>query len=176
MVIFVLLKIQDAILEVRIVIQKKNGNLPDTNKNVSVVNNIGHSMWQAVRLTINDTEITTTGGLYPYKAYISNLLTYDTFVKAHQLSQQGWYTDTAGHMEPSDENDGFSQRSNLFRDDFDNTKPYRSEGAQFFTRLNHDLIACESGLPPGWTFIVLVQSFSARTITLITVVRLFSLI
>jgi len=112
-------------------------------------------MWEAVRLTINDKEITTSGGLYPYKAYVSNLLTYDSFVKDCQLSAQGWYTDSAIQMEAGSGNDGFDQRNHLFRENFESNQPYRSDGASFFTRLHHDLITCESGLPPGTNFIKL---------------------
>lgn len=83
-------QIQDAVLETRLQITKANGNLPDTGNNVAFVNNIGHSMWENVILTINDEVITSSGGLYPYKAYISNVLTYDTWVKTNQLSMQGW--------------------------------------------------------------------------------------
>jgi len=105
-------------------------------------------MWEAVRLTINDKDITKSPGLYPYKAYISNLLTYDTWVKAEQLTVQGWYTDTAGHPLVTG-NSGFSLRNLLFRDNFDKTKPYRADGACFITRLHHDLISATTGLPPG---------------------------
>lgn len=113
------------------------------------VNNVGHSMWDAVRLTINDRDITQNGGLYPYKSYISNVLSYDTWVKNCQLTTSGWYQDSSTHMEGEEGNDGFKQRNLLFREDFDETKPYRKDGATFYTRINHDLISCESGLPPS---------------------------
>ena len=120
-------------------------------QNVGVVNNVGHSMWEAVRLTINDVEVTGTSGAYPYKAYIANALSYDTWVKSNQLSMCGWYSDTSGHMNGESTNDGFIQRCNLFREDFEQSQPYRKDGANFFTRLHHDLISCEPGLPPGVT-------------------------
>jgi len=37
----------------------------------------------------------------------------------------------------------------LFRIDNDSTKGYKSDGAEFFGRVFHDLISCESGLPPN---------------------------
>jgi len=142
-------EISEAVLETRISITKSDGSLPDTAKNVGVVNNVGHSMWEAVRLTINDVEVTGTSGAYPFKAYIVNALSYDTWVKSNQLSTCGWYGDTSGHMNGESSNDGFVQRCNLFRQDFEQTQPYRKDGANFFTRLHHDLAACEQGLPPG---------------------------
>jgi len=105
-------------------------------------------MWSAVRLTINDKLITKSAGLYPYKAYISNALTYDTWVKACQLSTQGWSSDSAGHMNAAS-NTGFAQRNLMFRTNFDKSQPYRPDGAIFLTRLHHDLISCSNGLPPG---------------------------
>jgi len=139
-------KYNSAVLFVKINI--KDYNIQDTASKVTVVNNIGHSMWEAIRMTINDKEITTSGGLYPYKAYISNCLTYDNWVKDSQLNAQGWYGDSANHMEAENGNDGFDLRNNLFREDFDANNNYRKDGASFFTRLHHDLITCESGLPP----------------------------
>lgn len=117
---------------------------------VAPINNVGHSMWSDVKLIVNEKDITASPGLYPYKSYISNLLSYDTFVKSYQLSVQGWVTDLGGHMEANnDDNSGFTSRSSLFRVDFDGNKPYREDGAVFITRLHHDLINCESGLPPS---------------------------
>jgi len=136
------------LLEVRVLITKSDGKLPDTAKQVAPINNIGHSMWEAVRLIINDKEITKAPGLYPFKAYISNVLTYDTWVKAEQLSVQGYYTDTAGRMLVTG-NTGFAQRNALFRDNYDKSKSYRADGACFITRLHHDLISATTGLPPG---------------------------
>ena len=122
--------------------------MPDTNKIVAPINNFGHSMWSSVRLTINDHDITTSPGLYPYKAYISNLLTYDTWVKSNQLNIQGWATDTANHMD-AENNEGHKQRNLMFRKDFDKNGVYRPDGCVVITRLHHDLISCTSGLPPG---------------------------
>lgn len=116
---------------------------------VGPINNVGHSMWSDVRLIVNEKDVTSSPGLYPYKAYISNLLSYDTFVKSYQLSVQGWTTDLGGHMDDASDNSGFTSRSALFREGFDATKPYRTDGAVFITRLHHDLINCESGLPPS---------------------------
>lgn len=145
-------QIQKCLLEVRISITKANGEVPDTAKNVAVINNIGHSMWEAVRLYINDDKITSSGGLYPYKAYISDVLSYDGWVQTNQLSQQGWYGDTSGHMDGENGNLGFLQRSAIFRKDFEANGVYRKSGATFFTRLHHELVACTTGLPPGTKF------------------------
>jgi len=57
-----------------------------------VVNNLVHSLFSTVRLAINDQELHKNPSLYPYKAYLSNLLSYSTNVKTAQLQASGWYT------------------------------------------------------------------------------------
>jgi hypothetical protein len=141
--------IQDATIEVTVVIKKKNGSLPDSTKIVGPVNNFLHSMFEAVRLTINDLPITTSANNYPYKAYIANCLTYSNFVKAAQLGCQGWYTDLGNHMGPVEENSGYMERSNLFRKGYDPRAEYKATGTTLIGRLMHDLVSCETGLPPN---------------------------
>ena len=141
--------IQDTNLEVTVSIVKNDGTLPVIGANVSVVNNFLHSMFESVRLTINDMPISVSPNNYPYKAYIANCLTYSSFVKSAQLSCQGWYSDTATHMGAGDSNIGWSERANLFREDYDTNKNFKSNGTTLFGRLLHDLVACETGLPPN---------------------------
>lgn len=144
-------QIQETYCEVTVQILKSDGvSLPDTNKVVAPVNNILHSLFESVRLTINDVPITVSPNNYPYKAYITNCLTYGPSVKSAQLSCQGWYSDMGNHMGPiSGTNTGFSQRNQLFRENYKDDAAYRRSGATFFGRLMHDLIACETGLPPN---------------------------
>ena len=141
--------IQDTNLEVTVSIVKNDGTLPAKEANVSVVNNFLHSMFESVRLTINDMPISVSPNNYPYKAYIANCLTYSSFVKSAQLSCQGWYSDTATHMGAGAANIGWVERSNLFRDNYDENKNFKYNGTTLFGRLLHDLVACETGLPPN---------------------------
>ena len=87
-------------------------------------------------------------GGYPYKSYITNCLTYSSLVKAAQLATQGWYGDFSGHFGPSETNSGWTERVQLFRENYLDEKPYRKNGITLFGRLMHDLVSCESGLPP----------------------------
>jgi|FrelakmetLWP11LW_1041352.scaffolds.fasta_scaffold10549_1 hypothetical protein len=50
--------IQDTNIEVNVIITKKDGSLPLATAKVGPINNLLHSMWQSIRLTINDTPIT----------------------------------------------------------------------------------------------------------------------
>jgi hypothetical protein len=140
--------IQDTVCEVNINILKANGSLPDPEARVAPVNNMLHSLFEGITLTINDTPVTVSKLNYPYKAYISNCLTYNSAVKASHLSTQGWHTDFAGDMGPSEGNSGFEERLKCFRENYDLNKPFRKTGYTMFGRLLHDLVGCETGLPP----------------------------
>lgn len=142
--------IQDAVLEVRFAIVKSdNQTLPGKEDLVAPVNNVLHSLFESCRMFINETEITSSASSYPYKAYISNCLTYSTIVKGSQLQSQGYYADTAVHFDALENNSGFMSRNALFRQGFVKTNEYREDGATFFGRLFHDLVTCETGIPPS---------------------------
>ena len=121
------------------VITKSDGTLPAITTNVSTVNNLLHSMFDSIRLTVNDLPLTISPSHYPYKAYITNVLTYSTEVKSAQLQTQGFYPDTSEHMETSSDNSGFQDRMNLFRKDFTVNGEYKKDGTTLFGRLLHDL-------------------------------------
>ena len=106
---------------------------------VAPVNNILHSLFESVRLTVNDIPISKSPNNYGYKAYINNALTYSQIVKDTQLSQQGWFSDLSSQMETSTNNTGFLQRNWMFRKNFKQTNAYRPEGATFIGRLLYDL-------------------------------------
>jgi hypothetical protein len=78
--------IQDCYVEANLVILKEDNLLPEPSKVVGVVNNVLHSAFESVRLTINDTLISTSAKYYPYKAYINTVLTYPNSVKDAQES------------------------------------------------------------------------------------------
>ena len=143
-------QIQNTHLEVQLVILKtKDNSVPDTNKNVAPVNNFLHSAFESVTLKINDQPITKSASNYPYKAYITNTLSYPSFVKVAQLQTEGYYPDIAGHMDTSTNNSGFTERNQLFRNENKSSNAYKPEGVRLFGKLQLDLLACQSGLVPG---------------------------
>lgn len=141
--------IQEAILEVQIAILKADGKVPTKDKNVAPVNNVLHSLFESVKIFINDKNIVGSPSAYPYKSYISTVLTYSTIVKGSQLQSQGFYPDLSGHYDDIVDNSGFISRNLLFRKNNATGADYREEGATFIGRIFHDLSSCESGLPPG---------------------------
>jgi hypothetical protein len=76
--------VQDTFMELNILITKADGSLPDKTKSVGIVNNILHSMFESVRLFINDSLISVSPKHYPYKSLISTLLTYSPHCKNAQ--------------------------------------------------------------------------------------------
>ena len=105
-------QIQNTCVSLQVVILKtKDNSVPDKDKNVTIANNILHTVFETVRLKINDQLITKSASSYPYKAYITNTLTYSTIAKNAQLQSEGYYADLSAHMEPGTNNGGFEERS-----------------------------------------------------------------
>ena len=48
-----------------------------TLEKMGVINNLGHSLWEQIVLTINDTKVTESSNNYAYKAMLETLLSYD---------------------------------------------------------------------------------------------------
>ena len=144
--------IQDTTLNVRIKIVKADGvSLPNIAKFVAPRNNILHTLFSSVTLTINNTCLTTSPENYCYKAFITNMLSYSASAKSTHLQLQGYSDDNPGNFDSANPlvNFGFAQRNNLFRKDYKSTNGYRPDGAQFCGRLYHELTSCETGLPPN---------------------------
>ena len=57
--------------------QFTNAESAGTLEKVGVINNLGHSLWEQIVLTINDTKVTESSNNYAYKAVLETLLSYD---------------------------------------------------------------------------------------------------
>lgn len=143
-------QIQDAHLQVTIKITKSDSKtLPDKTKNVAPVNNILHSLFDTYRMKINDTLVTKNSSYYPYRAYITNCLTYSSAYKAAQLITEGYVQDLHLHMGPETGNSGFIERCSMFRKNNKANEEYNPQGVRFFGKLHLDFMSCMTGLPPG---------------------------
>lgn len=142
-----------ACIEVKCKILKANGQPADASKKVWPVNNFLHSAFSIVRVNINERRVSKQPDHYPYKAYISALLTYNGETKNAQLAAQGYFSDVGHHMGNSEEdyavNTGHQQRLKLFRKKNDDTAAYKEDGVKVFGRLHLDLISTDTGLIPG---------------------------
>lgn len=115
----------------------------------SLTNNIVHSMFQSVEMFINDIPITNTPDDYPYKAYISSVLTYPSSCKSTHLLTQGFYPDTAKHFGNVKGNNGAKKRNSLFRKNGDTVNDYKDTPVTLIGRVFHELMNINTGLPPG---------------------------
>jgi len=63
-------------IEVQVVITKKDGTLPPAASKVAPVCNMLSSLFETINLRVNDVLITSSGSHYGYKDYVQTLLTY----------------------------------------------------------------------------------------------------
>ena len=141
-------------IEATVVIVKSDGSLPGIKSTVSTCNNLLHSIFKNVRIKLNDYEITKHSTLYPYKSYIATCLTYSSYVKSCQLQSQGYYSDLSDHFGADSINTGFTQRSCLFRKNFQPDNEFKPGGTTLIGRLHHDLITTSVPLPPGTKIVI----------------------
>ena len=65
-------------------------NVLAENDEISVVNNLLHSMFEKVELSVQSTVVNPHSSMYPYRAYIENLLGYSEEAKKTYLALAGW--------------------------------------------------------------------------------------
>ena len=76
---------------------------------ISPINNILHSMFSQVDVTLKNTSCSFPSPNYPYRAYIENLLNYSNESKNGWLQNEGWYPDE-DNLFDSQNNKGFTDR------------------------------------------------------------------
>lgn len=125
---------------------KEDGSLPDKTSTPGLINNIVHSLFEDVKIYINDKLVSTATKDYHYKSYISSVLTYSDACKTNHLQCQGFYKDGPNHFGAVSGNVGFWQRHNLFRESNDKVKDYKKTPQTFIGRLHHDLMNITTGI------------------------------
>ena len=104
------------LIECSVVMQKKDGTMPDKTKILAPVNMCLTSLFESVSVRLNDVSITASGRYYPYKCYLQTLLSFNQAQKNSFLQQMGWYQDSpSSEVTPSSSNTGFLLRSANFR-------------------------------------------------------------
>lgn len=83
------------------IVDEKGAALAE-NVKVGPINYLLHSMFSQVDVYLNNTLVSTSDNLYPYRAYIETLLSYGNDAKESQHSMALWYKDTAGKMDFTD--------------------------------------------------------------------------
>jgi hypothetical protein len=100
---------------------------PSDNSKISGIQLFGQTFVQQLKVSIGNTDVYDSGTLYPYKAYITNELSFPANVKENFLSIAGYYP---SETHDSDADEGFKNRCEIFKD---------GEKAQFMSRLDFDL-------------------------------------
>jgi len=111
---------------------------------VALVNNAMHSIFSDVALYINAKPVEgVPDGMYPYRAYISNLFKFSREAQVQQLFSQGFLRDDPANMETVT-NSAFVAR-----------KAWNVNGAirQFYGKLNNSFFQTERLLMPGVDFL-----------------------
>ena len=99
-------------VDVKVVNSAANANLAATDI-VAPVNNWLHSMFSDVKLEIQNKTVEGGDHLYPYKAYLLNLLSHSKESKKTQLVASGWFKDEGQMNGDETTNTGFSTRKDL---------------------------------------------------------------
>lgn len=93
---------------------KATGAALGENDEVAPVNNLAHSLFKDVQVSIGGFKVSGNTETYPYRAYLEALLNYDKGVKDNIMAIQGWHQDTAGHFNDlTDANKGYAARKKL---------------------------------------------------------------
>ena len=75
-------------------ITRVDGTPLPQDSHTSVVNNVLLSLFMEISLELNSKSVTNPNKLYPYHAYLENLLNYSNDVKLNRLHAEGWIQDT----------------------------------------------------------------------------------
>ena len=104
----------DLYLHVRFKIVKADGTVYDPTGNVAPECNLLHNLFSTVSLSLNDTEVTLSSLTYPYRAFLTNLLSYSRQTEQGHLATQFWIRDDPTKVNVSaNDNLGYRRRKDL---------------------------------------------------------------
>ena len=114
-----MLGLSDICLEVEAAIKvrtatKKEWVFIEPADGVAPANNLLHSMFNSVQITLGNRLISDASQYYPYRAYLESLLKYSTRAQSSQLTSSGFYIDYGGKHNDAKENRGEQSRRKLF--------------------------------------------------------------
>lgn len=104
--------LSQTLISLKVRILNTDGSIVTNESNkVGPVNCFLHSLFSQVEVYLNQKLVSVGGNTYPYRAYIETLLSYGAEAKESHLSSALWVTDTAEHMDATeDENKGLKKR------------------------------------------------------------------
>ena len=100
-------------LYVRMKITKADGSPIAQDEKVGPINNLLHSLFSQVDISLNGTQITDSSNTYAYRALIEDVLSYGSEAKKSHLTCSLYYKDEAGKMDTNDPSAGDLTNSGL---------------------------------------------------------------
>ena len=137
----------DIYLKLALILCKPDDSAPANTKQISPCNNILHSMFSECKVYIEDYLINDSNENYPYKAFMTDLLTYDMNSKFSFLRSQGFYQDIPNEMNGTTTNVSFGQRRDLFKNA--EKTAYVLDPVVFVGKLHTDFRSTDNGIVPG---------------------------
>jgi len=101
-----------------------DGKLPDKSI-VFPIANVGCSLFSQISVTLNSQSVSSNDGMYAYKAYIENLLSFGSDAKKHQLAAAMFHQDISD-MDVHDESVLEKTKNKGAKDRFERTRYSRS--------------------------------------------------
>ena len=86
-------------LKVRVKLTLEDDDPIDNTCKVAPVNNLLHSLFQQITVSLKDTVISQANNCYSYRAYLENLLNYSSSAKHSWMKGFGWEGDSAGKFD-----------------------------------------------------------------------------
>ena len=116
----------------------KTDNTTGEDGSVAPVNLLFHSLFRQLDLVMNDALVATSGDPYPYRAYLTMLLSYGRYAKETWLNcLEGWCTEEDGKCDAQDNTALLNHRIRIV-----NSQPFDFKG-----RLHSDSLWQERLLP-----------------------------
>lgn len=136
--------LKNSFLHIRAKVTKKDGSDLDADTDVAPINNWIHSLFQQVDIYLNDTLVTASDNTYPYRAYLTNMLSTSRDVKSGALTTEMFYRDSSNHLDDTqgDQNYGLKVRRTFAK---------RSREIDMYGSLHTDLTQQSKYLLPGVT-------------------------
>lgn len=128
-------------LHVNVSVTRADGTKLKTTDGTSTVNNLLYSMFSQVDVSLNGHSMSHSNHLYPYRAYLENLLNFNQTAKESRLTSALWYKDGNKSFaeEVADSNSGYSKRK----------KFAQMSNFDLMNKLNSDLFNVEKYLMNG---------------------------
>ena len=109
------LDLASSFLRVRARVVQPDGAALAADTDVVPMNLTLHTMFSDVIVYLNNVQLSTPSGCYPYQSYLQTLLSYSPDTKDSQLEAAMWYSDSGGHMSDTAGNDNTGMKKRKAR-------------------------------------------------------------